>query len=277
MDKKTYLVPVTADTLKETEKAYQLRVSYWTTERAPIKTTDMWVPKSCAQVTDGKVTGIADWILNKWATQRAEHIPYNANKYNPRFDIDGYHARVEAEKEKVRKWNEEVDATIATVVEFCTPYSTDFMALLADCGQLVYDTFKNSDILTAEELTSLKDVSDRMEKAFGKWSHADEPRAKEFAEQFPSKYTTLKQVVDFLWLETDAPTLGVNLYNSDVRRKLKLPNGNPVSENVLFNILTGYETSLVAKKFKKNFALHKEFKKVVIGIMDREYASRNNQ
>lgn len=36
----TYFVPVTATTLKETEKAYQLRVSYWTTERAPIKTAN---------------------------------------------------------------------------------------------------------------------------------------------------------------------------------------------------------------------------------------------
>lgn len=268
-------IPVTADTLKETEKAYQLRVSYWTTERAPIKTTDMWVPKSCAQVTDGKVSAVADWILNKWADQRAEHITYRASKYSPRFDIDGYHARVEAEKEKVRKWNEDVDTTVAAVVEFATPYAIDFMQRTAFVGHLVYGTFKNSDILTAEELASLKSVSDRMEKAFGKWSKADDQRFKEFADEFPSKYTTLKQVSDFLWLEVDFPTLGVKLYNSDIRSQLKLPNGNPVSDDMLFNVLHGYETSIVAKKFKKNFAFHKEFKKIVIDIMDREFASRN--
>lgn len=275
MSNNTTFIPVTADTIKETEKAYQLRVSYWTTERAPIKTTDMWVPKSCVQVTDGKVFAIADWILNKWTTQRAEHITYRASKYSPRFDIDGYHAAIEYEKEKIRKWNEEVDATVATVVEFVTPYSIDFMGQLADCGHLVYDTFKNSDILTAEELASLKSVSDRIEKTFGKWSKAEEQWAKVFAEMFPSKYTTLKEVADFLWLEVDFPTLGTNLYNPAVHNKLKLPNGNPISENILFNILTGYETSIVGKKFKKNFALHNEFKKVVIGIKNREFASRN--
>lgn len=268
-------IPVTADTLKETEKAYQLRVSYWTTERAPIKTANIWVPKSCVQVTDGKVTSIADWILNNWANQRAEYIPHRASKYNPRFDIDGYHARVEAEKEKVRKWKEEVNDTVATVVEFVTPYSIDFMGELADCGHLVYDTFKNSDILTDEELASLKSVSDRMEKAFGKWSKADDPRAVKFAEEFASKYTTLRQVADFLWFEVDSPTLGTNLYNSDVRTKLKLPNGNPVSDNMLFNVLNGYETSIVGKKFKKNFTFHNEFKKVVVDIVNRELASRN--
>ena len=275
MSNKTTFIPVEATTLKETEKAYQLRVSYWTTERAPIKTADMWVPKSCAQVTDGKVSAIADWILNKWADQRAEHITYRASKYSVRFDIDGYHARIEAEKEKARKWKEEVDLTVATIVESVTPYSIDFMAELADCGHLVYNTFKNSDILTAEELTSLKSVSDRMEKAYGKWSKADDPKTKEFEKEFPSKYTTLKQVADFLWLEVDFPTLGVKLYNSDVRRQLKLPNGNLVSDNTLFNVLQGYETSIVGKKFKKNFAFHKEFKKIVIDIMNREFASRD--
>jgi len=271
----TAFISVTADTLKETEKAYQLRVSYWTTERAPIKTTDMWVPKSCAQVTDGKVSAVADWILNKWATQRAEHITYRASKYNVRFDLDGYHAAIEAEKEKVRKWNEDVDATVAAVVEFVTPFSIEFMGRLACAGHLVYNTFKNSDILTVEELASLKSVSDRMEKAFGKWSKTDDQKFKEWAKEFPSKYTTLKEVADFLWLEVDYPTLGTNLYNSDIRSQLKLPNGNRVSDDMLFNIMHGYETSIVGKKFKKNFAFHNEFKKVVISIVDREFASRN--
>ena len=262
-------IPVNATIVKETEKAYQLRVSYWTTERAPIKTTDMWVPKSCTEVTDGKVTGIADWILNKWADQRAEYIPYNASKYNPRFDLDGYHARVEAEKEKVRKWKEEADATVTTIVEFVTPYSIEFMQQTAYSGHLVYETFKNSDVLTAEELASLKSVSDRIEKAFGKFTKADDQRVKKFVEEFPSKYTTLKQVVDFLQLEVDYPTLGVNLYNSDIRRHLKLPNGNPVSDDMLFNVLTGYETSIVGKKFKKNFAFHKEFRSILSNLYDR--------
>lgn len=265
----TIFTQVTTTTLKETEKAYQLRVSYWTTERAPIKTTNIWVPKSCTEVTDGKVTGIADWVLNNWANQRAEYISHRASKYNPCFDIAGYHAAIEAEKEKIRKRKEEVNLTVATVVEFVTPYSIDFMGKLAETGHLVYNTFKNSDILTAEELASLKDVSDRMEKDFGKWSKTDDQRVKEFEKEFPSKYTTLKKVADFLWLETDFPTLGVKIYNPDVRKKLKLPNGNLVSDNMLFIILQGNENSTVGKKFKKNFAFHNEFKKIVISIFDR--------
>lgn len=275
MSSNTTFIPVTADTLKETEKAYQIRVSYWTTERAPIKTADIWTPKSCVQVTDGKVSAVADWILNKWSAQRAEHIPHAAAKYAPRFDLDGYHAAVEYNKEQIRKWNEDVNATVTAVVEFVTPYAIDFMQQTAYSGHLVYNTFKDSDLLTAEELASLKSISDRIEKSFGKWAKADDQNVKQFVEEFPYKYTTLKDVADFLWLEVDFPTLGINIYNSDARKKLKLPNGNLVSDNMLFNVLTGYETSTVGKKFKKNFAFHNEFKKIVNGIMDREFASRN--
>lgn len=279
MSNNIIFTPVTADTLKETEKAYQIRVSYWTTDRAPIKTADIWAPKSCVQVTDGKVSAVADWILNKWVSEHVEYIKKHsaraAGKYNPCFDIDRYHAAAEYEKEKIRKWNEEAEATVATVVEFVTPYAIDFIQQTAYSGHLVYDTFKNSDLLTAEELASLKNISDRMEKNFGKWSKAEDKNVKQFVEEFPYKYTTLKEVADFLWREVDFPTLGINIYNPAVHNKLKLPNGNPVSENTLFNVLRGYETSNVGKKFKKNFAFHNEFKKIVNNIMDREFASRN--
>ena len=265
----TTFVPVTATTIKETEKAYQLRVSYWTTERAPIKTTDMWVPKSCVQVTDGKVTGIADWILNKWATQRAEYVPHSASKYNPCFDIDLYHSRKADEKNRLQKQKEEFALATDVVVKFSTPYAIDFMQQTAFAGHLVYNTFKDSDLLTTEELTSLKSISDNMEKSFGKWAKADDPKVKQAIEEFPSKYTTLKEVADFLWLEVDFPTLGIHLYNHDVRKQLKMPNGNLISDNMLFNILTGYETSPVGKKFKKNFAFHHEFKGIVNTLYNR--------
>ena len=224
----TNFIPVTADTLKETEKAYQLSISYWTTERASIKTANIWVPKSCAQVTDKKVSAVADWVLNKWTAQRAEYITYRASKYTPRFDIAGYHAAIEAEKEKTRKWNEEADATVAAIVELVAPFAVDFMQRTAYFGHLVYDTFKNSDLLTAEELTSLKDISGRMRKVFGRWTKADNPEVEVFAQEFPSKYTTLKEVADFLWLEADFPTLGIKLHKQSVYHTLKLANGNPV-------------------------------------------------
>lgn len=265
----TVFTQVTTTTLKETEKAYQLRVSYWTTERAPIKTTNIWVPKSCAEVTDGKVTGIADWILNNWANQRAEYVPHSASKYSPCFDIALYHSRKADEKNKLQKQKEEFALAIDVVVKFSTPYAIDFMQQAAFAGHLVYNTFKDSDLLTAEELASLKSVSDRMEKAFGKFAKADDQRVKDFVNEFSTKYTTLKEVADFLWLEVDFPTLGIELYNSEVRKQLKLPNGNLVSDNMLFNILTGYETSLVAKKFKKNFAFHHEFKGIVNTLYNR--------
>lgn len=266
---KTTFIPVTADTLKETEKAYQLRVSYWTTERAPIKTTNIWVPKSCTEVADGKVTGVADWILNKWVDQRAEYVPHSASKYSPCFDIALYHSRKADEKNKLQKQKEEFALAIDVVVKFSTPYAIDFMQQTAFAGHLVYNTFKDSDLLTAEELASLKSISDSMEKSFGKWSKADDQKIKDFVKNFPSKYTTLKEVADFLWLEVDFPTLGIKLYNSDVRKQLKLPNGNLVSDDMLFNILHGYETSLVAKKFKKNFAFHHEFKGIVNTLYNR--------
>ena len=269
----TIYIPVTADTLKETEKAYQLRVSYWTTERAPIKTADIWAPKSCVQVTDGKVSAIADWILNKWVNEHVEYIKKHsaraAGKYNPCFDIERYHTAVEYNKEQIRKWNEELDTAVDIIVEFVTPYATNFMQETAYTGHLVYDTFKNSDLLTTEELTALKNISDRMEKSFGKWSKADDQNIKKFVEEFPSKYTTLKDVADFLWREIDFPTLGINVYNYEVRNKLKMPNGYIISDNTFSNALNGYETSFVGKKFKKNFAFHNEFRKIVNNIADR--------
>ena len=46
---------VTTNIVKETEKAYQLNVLYWTLFDKPEKTATMWVPKSCCDIEDGKV------------------------------------------------------------------------------------------------------------------------------------------------------------------------------------------------------------------------------
>ena len=79
---------VTTTIMKETEKAYQLNVQYWTLFDKPEKTATMWVPKSCCDIEDGKVTGIADWILDKWVKEYNDRISYyKARSSRVSFDM----------------------------------------------------------------------------------------------------------------------------------------------------------------------------------------------
>lgn len=54
---------INATIVKESENAYQVTIEHWTSANAPIKNTTMWVPKGHCTVVDGKVTEVADWIL----------------------------------------------------------------------------------------------------------------------------------------------------------------------------------------------------------------------
>lgn len=67
------MTKVSATIVKETEKAYQLDVTYWTQADKPTKTANMWCPKSCCTITE-KECLVADFILNQWVEKHNEYI-----------------------------------------------------------------------------------------------------------------------------------------------------------------------------------------------------------
>lgn len=58
---------VTAKVLRETEKALQLSVLYWSGRDMAAKEMIVWCPKTCCIVEKEQVTKVAEFILNKWA------------------------------------------------------------------------------------------------------------------------------------------------------------------------------------------------------------------
>ena len=85
-------VKVSASIVKETEKAYQVEVLYWTKFDNPVKKATMWSPKSCTKTEDGKVTEIATFILNRWMEEHRNtirnHSSYAADKMRIEWDIE---------------------------------------------------------------------------------------------------------------------------------------------------------------------------------------------
>lgn len=275
MNNITY-IPVSATIVKETAKAYQISVSYWTLITVPIKSANIWVPKSCAEVTDGKVTGVADWILYKWIDEYSEYIKKYSNraasKFNPNFDINAYHAGVAKKKAEEQKYKDEFNAAIKAVVEFVTPHATEQMARLAYVAKVVSDKYAGTGILTETELETLKKISADIEKVFGTWKDANSQFVQSFVNRLTSDYDTTDKLAGYLWEEVKWTVFGVDLYRYENRKQIKFEDGREVPENMVYSTISGVHgqgESFVGKKFKKNFAFHEELKKLVDSIFVR--------
>ena len=269
-------IPVSATIVKETAKAYQISVSYWTLITTPIKRVNMWVPKSCTEVTDGKITGVADWILNQWANEYSEYIKKYSNRaasqFNPKFDIDTYHANVAKKKAEEQKYRDEFNAAIKVVVEFVTPHATEQMQRLAYVAKVVSDKYAGTGILTETELEAFKKISADIEKVFGTWKDANSQFVQSFVNRLTSDYDTTKKLAGYLWDEVKWTVFGVDLYQYENRKQVKYEDGREVPEDMVYATISGVhgqEDSFVGKKFKKNFAFHEELKKLVDSIFAR--------
>lgn len=265
---------VNATIVKESEKAYQLTIEYWTSANTPIKNTTMWVPKSCCTVVDGRVTEIADWILNKWVADRTEYMKsrgyFNRNS-RISFSMDEYASINATAKAKQEAFRAEVQEALEATVAFVKPYADRYMSELAHDAQFIYDNYKDSGILPTEIVDAIKDIAAKLTKEFGT-SAAVVGITKEIADSwwdtFVEKHSTFESIRDYLWFELGEHrcVYGVNLYGYETRNKIKMSNGMPVSENTLWQIIRGTtdpKDTLLGKKFKKNWDLYNRFIDIV--------------
>ena len=137
-------IGVTASIVRETEKAYQVEVQYWTKADQPVKKAKMWVPKSCSKVEDGKVTQIADFILWQWEKEHLEYIKsfssLTAAHTRIDFDIARKDELVRREKEKKAAYKKHIDDTIAkylpTVTKSCKEMLSEYGTVAQIFGRI---------------------------------------------------------------------------------------------------------------------------------------------
>ena len=119
---------VSASILRETEKAYQLSVSYWTQADKPSKEAKMWCPKSCCKVVDGSISEIAEFILRNWMKEHNEYIrSFTHVVPNISFDMDEKARRMQQKKEKDEACKKAFDTKISFCATATEPYVVSFM------------------------------------------------------------------------------------------------------------------------------------------------------
>lgn len=134
-----HYVEVSAEVIRETEKAFQVEAQYWTREDKPVKKAKMWVPKSCSKVVDGKVVGIADFILNQWVQEHKEHIKVHSSLTAAHtricFDMHEKEVLMNRRKERQDEQRKHLDDIIAKYLPDCTKYSHKLMQELGTIAQ----------------------------------------------------------------------------------------------------------------------------------------------
>ena len=257
---------VNATITKETEKAYQLTVEYWPSDTTPIKTASMWVPKSQCTIEDGRVTEVEDWILGQWVAKHNEFMKkagYSNHRNSVHFDMAEYENIKATKKAKQAAFEAELNETLAVTAEFVKPYADDYMQELAWDARFICDNYKDSDIIANETKAALAEIAAEITKEFGIKAESGN-----WWDSFVEKHATFESVRDFLWHEVGerCGVYGVNLYDFRIMCQIKLNNGLRVSESMLRQAIGGTvrpEDTLLAKKFKKNWAIYKKFYSIV--------------
>lgn len=187
-EREMIFVGVTASIVRETEKAYQVEVQYWTKADQPVKKAKMWVPKSCSKVEDGKVTQIADFILRQWEQEHLEYIKsfssLTASHTRIDYDIARKEELVRREKEKQAAYKKHIDDIIAKYLPTVTESSHKMLAELGTIAQAFGRIWKEegTDAITCDEFVAWgKDVC----KKYGELEPTDEyyEKAKKFDEK----------------------------------------------------------------------------------------------
>ena len=128
--------------IKESEKAYQATIENWTSANAPIKDTTMWVPKGQCTVVGGKVTEVADWILNRWAKDHADYMRRNGYSHRDmriNFNMDEYTDINNDEKARQVVFEAETKETLDGIVSYIKPYAKQNKKELAWDAQIIYE------------------------------------------------------------------------------------------------------------------------------------------
>lgn len=256
--------------VKESEKAYQVKIEYWTSANAPIKNTTMWVPKGQCTVVDGKVTEVADWILNRWTKDHADYMRRNGYGYRDMrisFNMDEY-ARINKDEEARQvAFDAETKETLEAIVAYIEPYATQYMKELAWDAQFIYENYKDAGILPAEVLDRIKATGDMVAKEFG----VAAPKigicrrtADTWWDRFVENHTTFESIRDFIWFElSDRNSVyGCNIYDYRTLDQIKLNDGRGVAENPLYHIIGGNtdpRATMLGRKFKRNWTIYDQF------------------
>ena len=265
---------VNATIVKESEKAYQVTIEYWTSANAPIKDTTMWVPKGQCTVVDGKVTEVADWILNKWAKDHADYM--RRNGYNHRdmrisFNMDEYTDINRDEKARQAAFEAETKETLEAIVTYIEPYATQYMKELAWDAQFIYENYKDVDILPAGVLGRIKEVGAMIANEFGIAAPKIgicQHTADTWWDRFVENHTTFESIHDFLWLELSdrSGVYGCNIHDYRTLDQIKLGDGRGVAENTLYYIVGGNadpRTTMLGRRFKRNWVMYDQLVDIV--------------
>lgn len=157
------MTQVEASVVKETEKAYQFNVSYWTQIDKPKKNAILWCPKSCCTIADDK-TFIADFILNKWTEDYVNRISVHTTRIpNVKFDVKRVEADKAYEEEKKQRENKKYEEA----KEKARPIAD---SNLRKCGYLCVNFNAENDdkVVNKEAVAELVEFGKKLLKKYGK-------------------------------------------------------------------------------------------------------------
>lgn len=270
---------VTTNIVKETEKAYQLNVLYWTFFDKPEKTATMWVPKSCCDIEDGKVTGIAEWILDKWIKDYNDRISYYRSRSNRvSFDMEQKEYLMKKEEDKNAAFKAELAETLEVVAEYAKPYADRYMRELGFIALFISKNY--TDVIPSNILNEFENIGNKIAKEFGAITRDCYNSDKWFDywdNKFMKCYTTLESVRNFLVRELhldyagNAVVYDVSLY--DYRLTLTLSNGKRIEPSMIDKIIMHDNTpekSLLGKKFKSNWKFYNELKRITESMFNNK-------
>ena len=161
---------VSASIVRETEKAFQVVVAYWTKADKPSKEAKMWCPKSCCKVIDGKVVEIAEFILNNWTKEHNDYIRTLTHVVpNVSFDMDEKESVLAHMREDERIAREAVEEKVSRISAKAEPFATKFMQELAwvcmGAGMYMKDAGHDAD--ACDEMIALGKKISKVFGAFG--------------------------------------------------------------------------------------------------------------
>lgn len=168
---------VSAVIIKETEKAYQAEVLYWTKFDQPTKKAKMWIPKSCSKVQDNKLTEVAQFILNNWEKEHREavecHSAYAAKRMNIEWDMEHKEALIKAKAEEDAAHKKHLEDIIAKFLPLATDGSHKMLAELGTIAQVFGRIYKENGI-EAEPCDKFISWGEKVCKKYGELEPADE-------------------------------------------------------------------------------------------------------
>ena len=191
---------VKASVVRETEKAYQLNISYWTKAEKPAKERKTWCPKSCCKTEDGKVVEVANFILDRLAQEIVDYVKQYF-RYPPtiRFDMEAKEMEAKRLKDKKEAERREWEDSVTRIVDYVTPYALAFVKEVGTVSRIFGEHLEKVSG-GAEKWQRLASLGKKIEAQFGKWE--SEANVYGYVEKDQDLMLYLNQLFD-LWVLGD--------------------------------------------------------------------------